>query len=337
MFTGYRRSTSITKKMLQQQQLQIQHPIKRTIVLAAVASLTNLLVGKDVRLANAMENDNLHDKTGEYQRKTQEDVEQRLKALRNTRPMKPNYEGHVPLWPHEKLILFAVSGLRSYFHPENGENIVQLGEATALPCFLESLKRTMLLDKVGRRILRETPDITSESLNMERLSKMGKNTLGYTYYQWLKKEGVSPDTRAPVAYIDDPVHAFIFKRYRQCHDFYHAINGLPIIIEGEIAVKAFEAANLGVPMAALGALLAPLKLKPVQRERLCTIYLPWAVKSGLKCKPLINVYWEELLEKDIEELRRELNITPPPDLRALRKERARQRMSFKLKYESYEK
>ena len=112
------------------------------------------------------------------------------------------------------MMLFGISGLKSYFHPENGENIVQLGEATALPCFLESLKRTMLLDKTGRRILQDRPNITSESLDMERLSKMDKNSVGYTYYKWLMKEGVSPDTRAPVTYIDDPVHAFIFKRYR---------------------------------------------------------------------------------------------------------------------------
>lgn len=310
---------------------------KRTIVFTAIAAFGDLLIGKDVRLADAMEKGNLHNKNGEYEHKMEQRAQERLNALRNTRPIEPNYEGHVPLWWYERMMLFGISGLKSYFHPENGENIVQLGEATALPCFLESLKRTMLLDKTGRRILQDRPNITSESLDMERLSKMDKNSVGYTYYKWLMKEGVSPDTRAPVTYIDDPVHAFIFKRYRQCHDFYHAINDLPIIIEGEIAVKAFEASNIGVPMAALGALLAPLRLKKVQKERLYSIYLPWAVKAGLNCKPLINVYWEEILDKDIDELRRELNVTPPPDLRKIRKERAKQRKQFKLKYETYEK
>ncbi|CDO94070.1 unnamed protein product [Kluyveromyces dobzhanskii CBS 2104] len=310
---------------------------KRGFVFAAVACLANLVIGKDVKLADAMEIGYLHDKNGEYEHKLEQRTEDRLKTLRNTRPIEPNYKGHVPLWWHERMMLFGISGLRSYFHPENGENIVQLGEATALPCFLENLKHTMLSDKTGRRILRDQPNITSDSLDMGRLSKMDKNSVGYTYYKWLTKEGVSPDTRAPVTYIDDPVHAFIFKRYRQCHDFYHAINDLPIIIEGEIAVKAFEASNIGVPMAALGALLAPLRLKKVQKDRLYSIYLPWAVKSGLNCKPLINVYWEEILDKNINELRQELHITPPPDLRAIRKERAKQRKQFKIKYETYEK
>jgi ubiquinone biosynthesis protein COQ4 len=34
---------------------------------------------------------------------------------------------------------------------------------------------------------------------------------------------------------------------------------------------------------------------------------------------LINVYWEEVLEKDVDELRAELNIERPPDLREIRK------------------
>lgn len=309
---------------------------RRHFLVATALTLGSFVLGKRARLADAMDRGELHNKNDDYEVQRKEDVERRLRALRTSRPMEPRYEGHVPLYAHEKVLLFAISGLRSYFHPEDGLNIVQLGEASAVTPFLESLKSTMLSDKTGRRILREQPNIHSETLDMVKLSEMPKNTLGYTYYKWLKKEGVSPDTRAPVKYIDDPVHAFVFKRYRQCHDFYHAINDLPIIIEGEIAIKALEAANMGVPMAALGALLAPLRLKPFQRERLYDIYLPWAVRTGLSCKPLINVYWEEILDKDIHELRKELGISSPPDLREIRKERSRVRRELKMKYESYE-
>lgn len=77
--------------------------------------------------------------------------------------MKPRYEGHIPLYSHERALLFVLSSAQSYFHPEDGNNIVQLGEATATPLFLENLKKTMLSDKTGRQILRDQPDITSES------------------------------------------------------------------------------------------------------------------------------------------------------------------------------
>lgn len=309
---------------------------RRHFLVASALTLGGFVFGKRARLADAMENGEIHNKNNDEDAIRKDRVDKRLRNLSETRPMKPRYKGHVPLYLHERMLLFAISGIKSFFHPEDGNNIVQLGESSAFPFVLESLKQCMLEDETGRRILREQPNINSDTLDMERLKKMDKNSLGYTYYSWLLKEGVSPDTRAPVKYIDDPLHAYVFKRYRQCHDFYHAINGLPIIIEGEIAIKALEAANMGIPMAALGALLAPLRLKPVQRERLYDIYLPWAIRTGLSCKSLINVYWEELLEKDVRELRKDLGIQPPPDLRAIRQERSKIRKELKMKYDAFE-
>lgn len=51
---------------------------------------------------------------------------------------------------------------------------------------------------------------------------------------------------------------------------------------------------------------------------------------------MINVYWEEILDKDINELREELGISSPPDLREIRKERSRIRKELKMKYENHE-
>ncbi|CAI4055679.1 hypothetical protein SUVC_02G3280 [Saccharomyces uvarum] len=302
---------------------------------AAIYSLGSLVFGKEARLADAMERGDLHNKNIDYAKETEERTESRIRALAHSRPMEPRYEGHVPLYRYEKLLLFAISGWNSFFHPEDGYNIVQLGEATALPVFLENLKQTMLSDPSGRRILKEQPNITTDILHMDKLAKLPHNTFGYVYYQWLKRENVSPDTRAPVKFIDDPVHAYIFKRYRQCHDFYHALNNLPIIIEGEVTIKALEGANLGVPMAILGGILAPLRLKKAQRERLYNTYLPWAIRTGLSCKPLINVYWEEVLEKDVDALRKELQITPPPDLRLMRKKRGALKRELDAKYNTH--
>ncbi|CAI4056919.1 hypothetical protein SUVZ_02G3260 [Saccharomyces uvarum] len=302
---------------------------------AAIYSLGSLMFGKEARLADAMERGDLHNKNIDYAKEAEERTESRIRALANSRPMEPRYEGHVPLYRYEKLLLFAISGWNSFFHPEDGYNIVQLGEATALPVFLENLKQTMLSDPSGRRILKEQPNITTDILHMDKLAKLPHNTFGYVYYQWLKRENVSPDTRAPVKFIDDPMHAYIFKRYRQCHDFYHALNNLPIIIEGEVTIKALEGANLGVPMAILGGILAPLRLKKAQRERLYNTYLPWAIRTGLSCKPLINVYWEKMLEKDVDALRKELQITPPPDLRAMRKKSGALKRELDSKYNTH--
>ncbi|KAI0883840.1 Coq4-domain-containing protein [Annulohypoxylon maeteangense] len=230
----------------------------------------------------------------------------------------PNYPGHVPLTRLERAALAVGSGVVSFFDPYRHDMIAALGEATASPYFIQRLHRAMLSSATGRRILRDRPRITSASLNLPRLRALPANTVGGTYVSWLDREGVSPDTRDAVRYIDDAECAYVMQRYRESHDFYHALTGLPIVREGEVALKAFEFANTMLPMTGL-SLLAIATLKPVERERFWSIYGPWAVRNGLRCEEVINVYWEEEMETDVDALRARLGIERPPDLRDIRK------------------
>lgn len=149
---------------------------------------------------------------------------------------------------------------------------------------------------------------------------MPDNSVGRVYAAWLDREGVTPDTRDAVRYIDNEEEAYVMQRYRECHDFYHAVTGLPVWVEGEVGLKGFEFANLGLPMAGL-SLAAVLSLRKEQRGRVLGVYLPWAFEQGwgMEMGALLNVYWEEELEGDVELLRKRLGITVPPDLREERK------------------
>jgi ubiquinone biosynthesis protein COQ4 len=182
----------------------------------------------------------------------------------------------------------------------------------------------MLASPTGRRILRDRPRITSQSLDLSYLRSLPENSVGRAYVTWLDIEGVSPDTRDTVRYIDDPECAYVMQRYRECHDFYHALTGLPIVREGEVALKAFEFANTLLPMTGL-SIGAVATLKKKERERFFGIYGPWAVRNGVQAQEVINVYWEEELEGDVDALRVRLGIEKPPDLRAIRKEEREKR------------
>jgi ubiquinone biosynthesis protein COQ4 len=197
--------------------------------------------------------------------------------------------------------------------------VADFGEATAQPYFIYRLRDRMLMDPTGRRILRERPRLTSQSLDIPRLRALPPNTVGHNYAAWLDAEGVTPDTRAQVRYIDDEECAYVMQRYRECHDFYHALVGLPVFREGEVALKAFEFANTGLPMTGL-AVFSAFTLKKGEWRRFLDIYGPWAARNGARADDVINVYWEEELETDINELRTRLGIEKPPDLRAMRKE-----------------
>ena len=176
----------------------------------------------------------------------------------------------------------------------------------------------MLSSPTGRRILQDRPRITSQTMSLTHLRSLPPDSVGRTYASWLDREGVSPDTRDNVRYIDDEECAYVMQRYRECHDFYHALAGLPVIIEGEVAIKAFEFANTLLPMTGL-SLFAVLRLKRSERARFWNTYLPWAVKNGLRCGEVINIYWEEVLEKNVDELRQDFGIEQPPDLRETRR------------------
>ncbi|EON66213.1 ubiquinone biosynthesis protein COQ4, mitochondrial [Coniosporium apollinis CBS 100218] len=229
----------------------------------------------------------------------------------------PKYEGHIPLTRVERGALAVGSAVMSLFNPRRADLIAALGEATAQPYFIYRLRDAMLRSPTGRRILRDRPRISSKTMSVEYLRSLPENSVGRAYVGWLDREGVSPDTRSAVQYIDDEECAYVMQRYRECHDFYHALCGLPVFREGEVALKAFEFANTLLPMTGL-SVFAVTTLKKKERERFWQIYGPWAVENGVKAKEVINVYWEEWLERDVEELRAELGIEKPPDLRGIR-------------------
>ncbi len=297
-------------------QLQRRYLSFLPLVASAVATTGGVFLGNSIRLADQLENDEVDQNItkGELELKENKTVKPRFE-----RPPK-NYPNHVPLYAYEKAAMFLFSSIGALLHPEKNQYIVALGESTAIPPYLRWLRKQMLEDETGRQILKDRPYITSETLHMDRLKKYPENSFGKVYYEWLLRENVSPDTRVNVKFIDDEELAFVFQRYRQCHDFYHALTGLPIAREGEIAVKFFEFLNIGIPFAGMGALFAPLNLKKHQRERLLSVYYPWAIDTAAHCKKnLINVYWEKIMDKDVDELRAELGITKPPDMRKLRK------------------
>ena len=230
----------------------------------------------------------------------------------------PTYPGHIPLTLPERTLLAAGSALTAFLNPHRADMIAVLAETTSSPFFLRRLRDRMLLHPTGRRILRIRPRITSQTLRVDELLRLPASSLGHTYARWLAREGVSPDTRDVVRYVDDEEEAYVLQRYRECHDFYHAVTGLPVFVEGEIALKALEFANTGLPMTGL-SVLAGLKLKGKQRRRLWDTYLPWAFGNGLRAGDLLCVFWEEELETDVTMLRERLGIETPPDLRELRK------------------
>lgn len=127
---------------------------------------------------------------------------------------------------------------------------------------------------------------------------------------------MTPDTRQPVKFVDDPELAFVMQRYRENHDLVHALLGMPTNMLGEVVVKWVEAIQTDLPMCWTGGLFGAIRLAPKQRQKYVNHYLPWALKCGHQCKQLMNVYYEKRFEQNLNELKNELNIPHLPKISA---------------------
>lgn len=218
------------------------------------------------------------------------------------------------LTPLERVGVALHSATTALADPTRADAVAALGEVTGHVA-LQSMHRRMQMDPVGSRILQERPLVDNASVDIEHFSAtLAPNTFGHQYAAFMKGHGFDPDGRAAIKYIDDPDLAYIMLRYRQCHDFWHTLTGLPPTVLGELALKWLEVIQTGLPVAALSATVGSIPLSAEERTILNEVYLPWAVRVGQNAEYLLNVYYEEEFEADIDELRARLRIEKVPSL-----------------------
>ena len=218
--------------------------------------------------------------------------------IKNFRPIRSDSE-RIQL-----MINSAISGLRD---PDNGVHISRLTDLSSMNC-LRWIKMKMEETDEGSRILIEKPRVTKESLNFETLKTLKPNTLGSLYYKYMSENNFSPDERPVVEYIPDVELAYICQRYKETHDFFHVLLNLGRSIKHEVAVKWFEALHLRLPSSSIAGLFGGLRLSPAEVNSLYTSLLPEIVENSKNSKFIMGVYYEERLNQDIDELRREMCI-----------------------------
>lgn len=209
-----------------------------------------------------------------------------------------------------KRMLWTVeSASMALYDPYRGDMVAKLGEVSGeYACII--LREKMKTDPVGRRILNERPLIDSSKLSIENLLKLSNKTLGYHYGMFMKDNNITSDTREPVRYIADEELAYVMTRYRQVHDFFHVLTNLPVNVLGEIGLKWFEAYQTGLPMTILASIFGPLRLNSRERQSLIRDLIPWAIRAGRSSSFLMNVYYEEHIEKEMKILLNELCLVP---------------------------
>uniref|UniRef100_UPI00358E94F2 ubiquinone biosynthesis protein COQ4 homolog, mitochondrial-like n=1 Tax=Myxine glutinosa TaxID=7769 RepID=UPI00358E94F2 len=223
------------------------------------------------------------------------------------------YPGHMNTSALQKAALAVGSAVMSLYNPYRHDMVAVLGEVTGKSA-LSRLHQKMLRDPEGCLILQERPRIHSSMLDLPRLRSLPPDTFGYVYTRFLDNNHVTPDSRAHVRFVDDADLAYVMQRYREIHDFLHALLGMPTNLLGEVTVKIFEAVQTGLPMCMLGAVFGPLQLSSRKRLELVSKLLPWALHCGSSSSCVLNVYYEKYWDEPLAQLRARIGITPPPPL-----------------------
>jgi ubiquinone biosynthesis protein Coq4 len=207
---------------------------------------------------------------------------------------------------HPSYLTFVKGSLGMMLNPEGTQSVFDMEDGLMKSASTNELLRFTAKDPgvlamINERYLQPVPDT-------EALGKLPKNTLGYTYFNHLDSMGYDPDYYRKIDVENDI--DYVMMRIRQTHDIWHVITGFDTHPLGEIAVKAVELAQTHRPMAAAicaGGVFRYMLKEPEQFAD-CLESIVAGYHMGLESRALLSMKWEELWDRDLEELRRELGV-----------------------------
>ena len=157
--------------------------------------------------------------------------------------------------------------------------------------------------------------------NLDELLKQSEDSFGYTCAKVMTLKGFTPHFYRDRPSVDDE-RDYVTMRVRKTHDLYHTL-GFSMSI-GEIGVVSLNICQQTYPAFALINLVALTSAcfpglvefgaaEKIETAKLAGIVfdtLSMGVNMGRKANPLFPLKFEEMFKMPLEEVRKDLNITP---------------------------
>jgi ubiquinone biosynthesis protein COQ4 len=189
--------------------------------------------------------------------------------------------------------------------------IHRVEEITGRPRYRRLLAE-MAATPEGRRLLAERPELSSDHVDYDRLRALPASTLGGAYARHLDDNKLTADYQAAATrHVDDPDMAYLMRRFRQTHDVWHALMGIGITGHEEVLTHWFSYGQLRLPVSALIMVFGTMKHMLLERRWDAVRHsLMEAYRSGRDADPLLSVYWEDLWEQPLDEVRARYHVRP---------------------------
>lgn len=149
------------------------------------------------------------------------------------------------------------------------------------------------------------------SLDLRALRLLPASTLGGAYARFMDERGLDPDDLVLRSGHDD------LERFRNhvrgSHDLWHVMTGFDTDVTGELGVQAFYISQLNIPVGGIliaAGLLNAVLLNPWTLERrMAAVARGWWL--GKQARSLFGLDWDDLLTRDVDQLRQELGLIQP--------------------------
>jgi ubiquinone biosynthesis protein COQ4 len=164
----------------------------------------------------------------------------------------------------------------------------------------------------GSRLLAERPELSSELVDYGALRALPETTLGGAYVRHLDGNGITADYQAAATrHVDDPDMAYLMRRFRQTHDVWHALLGIGITGHEEVLIHWFSFGQLRLPVSAMIMVFGSLKHLVLERRWQAMRHSALeAYHAGRDAAQLLGVYWEDLWDEPLADVRAAYNIRP---------------------------
>lgn len=156
--------------------------------------------------------------------------------------------------------------------------------------------------------------LLAEKFDLDKLIQYPTNTLGYHYATFMKARGLDPNFYHDREVNDVMNFAFIW--LQKSHDIWHVVTGFETDPDSEVGLQAFYNGQVPSPQAAFAIVIGifsavrDFKKDPERIRRLLDL-ISAGHTLGRKANQLFAIKWGEAYwNKDLEELRTELNIKP---------------------------
>jgi len=189
--------------------------------------------------------------------------------------------------------------------------IHRVEEITGRPRYRRLLAE-MKTTRDGQRLLAERPELASDRVDYDQLRALPPHTLGGAYARHLDTNKLSADYQAAATrHVDDPDLAYLMRRFRQTHDVWHTLLGIGIAGHEEVLIHWFSFGQLQLPVSAMIMLFGSMKHIVLERRWNAIRHsMMEAYRAGRDAAPLMPVYWEDLWERPLDDVRHAYNVTP---------------------------